>query len=202
VPPDVALHLERTWLRRVGVPAEYLDATVAPREGVGDGQGVAPESPTAAQTVERFLCNVQGWFERGGQLVLLGGVGVGKSCVLGMLAKRAYTHQVGTLYRTVAACCNLFHGDNGREIERLHTVPLLLLDDWGAEYDHSYHRPRLGEIIDERQSHKRCTAVTSNLTQEGLQEKYPDMERTWSRLFRGDRTVVLTIVGEDRRRPV
>ena len=174
-------------LADAGVPAEYRRATLA---GVN-----APLRPT----VETLLRNLPEWVREGRQLVLLGGIGVGKSCLLGLFAQAACRADLSVRYATVPQVCTWLHADSDSEFQAACRARLLLLDDWGAEYATEFHRARLAELVDARWSGNRATAVTSNLTEARLRSEYADLARVWDRLFDARRTTVLTLGGQSRR---
>ena len=174
-------------LADAGVPLEYRRVTIA---GVS-----APLRPTA----EALLRNLPEWVREGRQVILLGGIGVGKSCLLGLLAQAACRADLSVRYATVPQVCTWLHSDSDSEFQAACRARLLLLDDWGAEYATEFHRARLAELVDARWSGNRATAVTSNLTEARLRAEYADLARVWDRLFDARRTTVLTLGGQSRR---
>lgn len=81
-------------------------------------------------------------------------------------------------------------------LEACQTVPLLILDDLGAQKTTDWAAERLYEIIDERYVNLRPTVVTSNRSSTEIAETVG--ERLVSRISEDCRTVL--IVGPDRRR--
>lgn len=185
-------------LRQAQVPLEYRDVSLAPDRSRGDGGGVpASIRPVIAATTR----NIRRFVREGRQLVLLGAIGVGKSCVMGVIARAACSQRIHVRYASVPQVCALIHGDNASiHLTAMSRLPLLLLDDLGAEYGTDFNLSRLAELIEERWAGRRATVVSSNLTRERLIAEYPGMERAWDRLFDARRTQVLVIAGKSRRK--
>jgi DNA replication protein DnaC len=79
-------------------------------------------------------------------------------------------------------------------------VPLLILDDIGAEKPTEWARERLTEIIGARYDNERTTLISSNLTLPELKEHIDPIGRITSRI--SGMTIPIEYKGKDRRRPL
>lgn len=69
--------------------------------------------------------------------------------------------------------------DNSLET-RIRQTPLLVLDDLGAEYDHTWVQAKVDAIITERYNRMRATIITSNLDARDILDRY--QQRIFDRL--------------------
>lgn len=135
---------------------------------------------------------------------LLGKPGTGKTCLMAVVAwqwaRAAAEHSIrtwgvsvplmwaplwvnwATILSDLRAALNDGPARYAERMERLKEVPLLVVDDVGAERasEDSWGDERLYEVVEARSSAGRATLWTSNLTKEELRTRYPG--RTVSRL--------------------
>lgn len=120
-------------------------------------------------------------------LVLLGGVGQGKSFAacwaawqlaarvpLGALATGQSADPVRWCRATEFARLSAYSGDDRAFFEGLCKVRVLVLDDLGAETLAGVAAAHLDELIDVRISHNRRTVLTSNLVAGAFKQRYGD----------------------------
>lgn len=140
-----------------------------------------------------------------GDLYLYGGTGVGKTRLcLSLLNECADRHQVARFVRVALFLDRLrisMNGADNSEVEAqlLHnffTVPVLGMDDIGADKGSDYGRRILQTILDQRLDAGLRTIWTSNLSLDKLAEFYGD-ERLASRL--AGASLVAEVGGPDRR---
>lgn len=131
-------------------------------------------------------------------LVLLGPVGTGKSgtAVLACDAEWNRRGQAMAFWPSVELLDGL-RPDGGLSIDRLVSVPRLVVDDLGAEKPTEWAMERLYALLNRRWLDEHATIVTSNLTPDLLRDAVG--ERLYSRLV-GDGAVVVRLGGGDRRR--
>ena len=55
---------------------------------------------------------------------------------------------------------------------KLRTTSLLVLDDLGAEYDHTWVQCQVDAIVNERYNRMRSTIVTTNLSAQDIRDRY------------------------------
>jgi len=140
--------------------------------------------------IEKYLENLSDNFSRGKGLLLVGPVGVGKTCSLIVLLKgilkrtareRVVTYtsdnktegtgQIGfasTLFATSNKIFNAVFRKDEVFLSALQNVQFLFIDDFGREYFSDFAWSSFEEMIDYRYSNKLCTFVTTNLTAKAL----------------------------------
>ncbi len=145
---------------------------------------------------------------------IYGNLGVGKSYLAACVSNYFAKHQKRVVFVHVPSLLNhmkqLFNApaDMERHLRILRTVPLLVLDDLGAEPITSWSRDEvLLSILNDRLENKRKTIITSNATPEMLHKLYAIDNRGHSDEIRSarfvDRVLALTkpyeITGKNRR---
>lgn len=121
-------------------------------------------------------------------LVLLGGVGSGKTTAAAWLM---VTHR-DAKYIKMRDVANLFRagfGDDKAAFDALLTVGFLVVDELTTERDVDLGRAALHEVIDERQAKNRPTLLCANRTGQEIAERYD--ARTMDRLREGAKVVRL-----------
>jgi DNA replication protein DnaC len=119
-----------------------------------------------------------GYIERSENIFLLGPVGVGKTHLAQALGHIACRMGYDVLFTKASAMFRYIHGgraDNSleRRMKRYHTVPLLIIDDFGLKPLTPAQSDDFYEIISERYL-KRSIIFTSNRTLEDWQALFPD----------------------------
>ena len=191
------------FLKRSGVPPRYLDGSI-------EGDLV----PAAAAT---FL----GTWREGGGLILAGPPGSGKTAAAVYLLARIYWaseveveevrgeflprwaapsilfEKVRRLYAAV------FERDRSR-LRAAAKAEILVLDDWGSAYEHSWPLAELDGLVDDRWERKLATIVTTNLAgtreQGGAFAFESTAERAFSRLCGDPGPGLVVLDREDLRR--
>src|SRR5204863_2741995 len=141
----------------------------------------------------------------GDGLWLMGDVGTGKTALAMLVSKAAveagHTGAIYSLPRLLSRIRRTYDADAGEQsylefFERLTEVDLLHIDDLGAEKRSDWVLEQLYAIINERYETQRSVVVTTNLSQEALEEQIGP--RTVSRLVEicGD---PLPLFGDDMR---
>lgn len=174
------------WLTRCGVGERYWNAT---RERLRE-----PEAVLA------YLDSLPERVSAGRGLVLLGGVGVGKTAALALLAREAEGHISGAWYTTVTRLmAHLLRGtemrlewvprrgpgpyDNYAREEAVDPKcwPLLLLDEFGAAYESDYAMAAFEDYLGWRYDHRLATCVAANLTPAQIRQNqhYARMVDRW-----------------------
>lgn len=137
-----------------------------------------------------------------GNLLMFGGTGLGKThlslAVANVLLQKGYS----IIYDSVTALMHILeqeHFGRGRADEDTLTAllecDLLILDDFGAEFDTSFTRSMIYTILNSRMNARKPLIVNTNLSNTEMQEKYGD--RILSRLLSGAR--MLPFYGRDIR---
>lgn len=135
-------------------------------------------------------------------LLLYGGSGLGKTYLMQCIAKRAAEKSVPALFVTASrflrAARDSIFSRNSEELDAITDTPLLLLDDLGTEpLIEGITVEQLFVLINERQSRRLCTVISTNLTMEDIQRRYT--ERVLSRLADRRNCMMLHFEGRDVR---
>lgn len=179
---------------------------------------------------QRLLVEVRSWYSahQAGErmnLLLFGGIGAGKTGLAWGLIRQLVEDEIDRFYaipadersRTEPHLAGTFvvwrdmlgemrrmigQHDDGALIERARMVPVLALDDVGAERPTDWARDELAQLVEERYQHQRPTIVTSNYDPAELAKRlgHDDLvigQRIVSRLCDG--AVQVRFTGTDRR---
>lgn len=144
----------------------------------------------ARADIEKYLDGLTANYISGKGLLLVGPVGVGKTCslivlLMGILKRTAREQMVtyasdnkteGTgvvgfpsiLFATSNKIFNAVFRKDEVFLAALQNVKFLFIDDFGREYFSDYAWSSFEEMIDHRYSNKLCTFVTTNLTAQDL----------------------------------
>ena len=164
-------------LEQCGVYSRYQDANFASIEA----RGVPAELRQPVAVVREFARQLPAHLAAGEGLVLRGPVGTLKTTLA--VAVLQYSLKLGehamfltmpSLIDSIFSAKAVSSEDWLRFESRLRQVPLLVLDDLGAEWGSSYVTSKIDAIFAERYNRKRSTIVTTNLGSAALQSRYPD----------------------------
>ena len=136
-------------------------------------------------------------------LLLFGAPGLGKTHLSAAIAREASERGFSVVYDTAGHIFGQFEQQKfGREeeaddhVERVLSCDLLILDDLGSEMTTAFVQSALYQIINTRLMERRSTIISTNLTPEGIAQRYSP--QIASRI-EGEYTL-LPFVGEDIRR--
>ncbi len=140
--------------------------------------------------------------ERAGNLYLFGGTGLGKTHLSLAIANEVLKKGYNVIYDSAI---NLMHildqeqfrrtRESGDTLPSLLECDLLILDDFGTEFDTAFSRSMLYTIINSRVNAHKPMIVNTNLTHQEVQDRYGD--RILSRLISTSR--ILPFFGRDIR---
>jgi DNA replication protein DnaC len=127
----------------------------------------------AKDICERFAANPEGW------LLLQGGYGSGKSHLAAAIANTCVDAGIATLFMTTPDLLDHFRSTFGpsSEIpydelyERVSNIPLLVLDDLGAESPTPWSMEKLYQIINYRYNYRLPTVITTNAKLENIEPR-------------------------------
>ena len=164
-----------------------------------------PATAPVYRAVKEFVDSIGERLAEGEGLWLMGDVGTGKTTLAMLVSKAAveagHTVAIYSLPRLLSRIRRTYDAEVGEQsylefFERLTEVDLLHIDDLGAEKRSDWVLEQLYAIINERYETQRSVVVTTNLTQEDLEEQIGP--RTVSRLVEicGD---PLPLFGDDMR---
>lgn len=175
-------------------------------------RGVSFDRPPVTEINPIVVGEVRGWIEeleanleRGNGLWLMGDTGTGKTTLAMLVSKEAlkrdHTVAIYSMPKLLARIRATFDAQAGEEsyvdfFERLCEVDLLHLDDLGTEKQTDWVLEQLYALVNERYERQKSIVVTTNLTQEELEQQIG--ARTVSRLIEicGE---ALPLWGEDAR---
>ena len=149
---------------------------------------------------------VEEWTEmrkRNVGLLLWGNTGTGKSftahCIANALIEQGVPVRV---YSVVDLMMSLMNWQKRDDIlQKIRTVPLLILDDVGAERDTPFSHEQLCAIIDERGESGLPLIITTNYSVSDMEKcGDPEMQRIFDRLCA--MCVKIAVTGESRRREI
>lgn len=155
------------------------------------------------------LCRsyVQNWeqMERDNAgLLLYGNTGTGKTfmacCIANALIDRGIGALVTTMDRLIGAMRENYEANKADILERIQSIPLLVLDDLGRERSTEYVCEKIDEIVDARYTAGRPTIVTTNKTMEAMKEPQEQLKRAYDRLL--EMCAPVAVVGGSRRQEI
>lgn len=144
-----------------------------------DRRGVPSDVRTQWQRVKAFIATLDAHIHRGEGLILAGGVGTMKT-TMAIAVLRELVDQKGQGYFIpMASLLDTINGMRERHDaslqafeQKLRTTSLLVLDDLGAEYDHTWVQCKVDAIVNERYNRMRSTIVTTNLSAQDIRDRY------------------------------
>ena len=146
-----------------------------------EARGVPAELQQPVAVVREYAEKLPAHLAAGEGLVLRGPVGTLKTtlavavlqyCL--QLGERAMFLTMPSLIDSIFSAKAVSSEDWLRFESRLRQVPLLVLDDLGAEWGSGYVTSKIDAIFAERYNRKKSTIVTTNLAGQDLRSRYPD----------------------------
>lgn len=136
-------------------------------------------------------------------LLLMGKSGLGKTYLMHAMAKRLLDRGLNVLmmsaYRFLDVARKAYFSNQAGELDSLMEADVLLIDDLGSEpLMENITIVQFFNLINERQTARRGTVISTNLTVKELRERYT--ERIASRLMDKRQCTLIRFVGEDVRR--
>jgi DNA replication protein DnaC len=162
------------------------------------------ETEGTVKKVRDFVAELDSRLEQGGGLWLSGDTGTGKTTLAMLVSKEAVNrgHSVAiySLPKLLARIRRTYDAEPGGDsysafFERLTSVDLLHIDDFGAEKRSDWVLEQLYALVNERYEDERSIMLTTNLTVDKLEDQIG--RRTVSRLTETCEQVAL--FGMDRR---
>lgn len=159
-------------------------------------------NPGATNTARVY---VERWEEikaKGAGLLLMGGVGTGKSFLAGCIANALLAKKVPVLFTSFGKLVRFmttYSGDKNKCLQSLNKFDLLVLDDLGTERQSSFALELVFEIVDERVKSGLPLIVSTNLTQ---RELYEQKDVNYARIYDRITSVCAPVVlnGTSRRK--
>ena len=147
-----------------------------------------------------FATNFKNFRKKGAGLLFYGPYGTGKTylaaCIANALIDKGYTAKLTTV---ASAVNDLMDTENKTYyLEAMTGVDLLILDDFGAEYQTDFMLAKSFEIINRRYITRKPLIVTTNFSKDQLSNPDPNQHRLMSRLW--EMCLFIAIEGSDRRK--
>jgi DNA replication protein DnaC len=210
-PEDVARPCECRAQRLKRGRVRGVASAIPPRyRGVSFDRPPVSDMARSAQTegalakVREFVTELDAKLEQGGGLWLSGDTGTGKTTLAMLVSKEALNrgHSVAiySLPKLLARIRRTYDEEPGEDtysafFQRLTSVDLLHIDDFGAEKRSDWVLEQLYALVNERYEDERSILLTTNLTVDKLEDQIG--RRTVSRLTETCEQVAL--FGVDRR---
>lgn len=171
-----------------------------------DRPPVTEINPVAVGIVREWIDALDANIEQGVGLWLMGDTGTGKTTLAMLVSKEAlkrnYTVAIYSMPKLLARIRATYGAEAGEEsyvefFERLCEVDLLHIDDLGAEKQTDWVLEQLYALVNERYERQKSIVVTTNLTQDELEQQMGP--RTVSRLIEMCGENQIPLYGEDAR---
>ena len=148
----------------------------------------------------RYVDNFDTFYKDGKGLLLLGGVGTGKTYIACMIANSLIDKGYPVLVTNFARILSTLQGtfDKQNYLDSLNRFKLLVIDDLGSERDTEYAKELVFSIIDSRYRAGHPMIITTNLTlQKMATESDISYKRVYDRVL--ERCYPVEVSGESRR---
>ncbi len=166
-----------------------------------DNSGASARA-TAQIALERAQNFVQNFKTKGGNLLLLGQTGCGKTFLSNCIAKALLDDGISVIYFTASELFRVFEEQTFKknaDVADLHDqifeCDLLIIDDLGTEFPNTFTITRLFQCLNERLLRNKSTVISTNLSLLEMRDTYS--ERITSRVFSYYDTIRL--IGDDIR---
>ncbi len=181
---------------------KFLRSRYLPEERLRSFTFKADDSPKSEASV---MCRqyINRWNvvkEKGHGLLLHGSIGTGKTfyaaCIVNALIDQGIAAELTTITRLLNT---IFIENRDAELAKLNRLPLIVLDDLGAERQTDYSKEMTFTIIDERVKSRRPMVVTTNLSPADMM-KVEDLSllRTYERVLEAC-PIRVALAGRSRR---
>lgn len=169
----------------VGIPRRYYDMDF---EWLRKHGHFPKENADAYEVVKQYSDNLKSNIEAGKGLILRGPAGTGKTSIAVSLLKEVIalgkSCMMISMPNLLDTMLSLSKGDNVAFMnyeQKLRSIPLLLLDDFGAEYSKSeWVATKVDSIIIDRYNNMRSIILTTNYSENWTKDHYS--QRIYDRL--------------------
>ena len=177
----------------VGIPRRYYDMDF---EWLRKYGSFPKENSEAYAVVKHYVDNLEANLKSGKGLILRGPAGTGKTSIAVSILKEAMRLGKGCLMISMPNLLDnmltLSKGDNVAYLsyeQKLRNIPLLLLDDFGAEYSKSdWVASKVESVIIDRYNRMKPLILTTNYSETWTEKNYS--QRVYDRL-RGEYAVAI-----------
>lgn len=188
-------------LEQYGIKGRYNDMTFDRLKALG-----APvEDREVYNQAYKYGAHIRDHITNGRGLILLGPVGTGKTSIAVSILRRAieqgYNGYIISMISLLDTLQTLIKGPAEHYIKfenRIRNIPLLVLDDFGAEYSNAWVANKVESIISDRVGDRKSTIITTNLTVAQIKSSYDG--RVYDRLK--ETSFLLRFKGQSNRKPL
>lgn len=188
-------------LEQYGIKGRYNDMTFDRLKALG-----APvEDREVYNQAYKYGAHIRDHITNGRGLILLGPVGTGKTSIAVSILRRAieqgYNGYIISMISLLDTLQTLIKGPAEHYIKfenRIRNIPLLVLDDFGAEYSNAWVAKKIEAIISDRVGDRKSTIITTNLTVAQIKSSYDG--RVYDRLK--ETSFLLRFKGKSKRDPL
>ena len=180
---------------------DYFDLNVYDEDYYDPSSNLSARA-NAKIALERCQNFVQNFREKGGNLLLLGRTGCGKTFLSNCVAKALLDKGISVIYFTASELFRVFEEQTFKKNatmadihDHIFDCDLLIIDDLGTEFQNSFTTARLFQCLNERLLRNKSTIISTNLSLEELRDTYS--ERITSRVFSNYEAIKL--IGNDIR---
>ena len=174
-----------TTYAALGIPKRYYDMDF---EWLRKHGSFPKENSEAYAVVKQYVDNLEVNLKSGKGLILRGPAGTGKTSIAVSILKQAMALGKGCLMISMPNLLDnmltLSKGDNVAYLsyeQKLRNIPLLLLDDFGAEYSKSdWVASKVESVIIDRYNRMKPIILTTNYSETWTEENYS--QRIYDRL--------------------
>ena len=177
-----------------GIKDRYVDMTFDKLKA----QGAPVEDRQAYNNAFKYGVHVREHITNGRGLIMIGPVGTGKTSKAIEQGYNGYLISMTSLFDTLLT---LSKGPSEHYLKfenRIRNSPLLVLDDFGAEYASEWVQQKVASIIADRVERSKSTIITSNLSVEQIKKAYDS--RVYDRL-KGT-SFLISFKGKSQRQPL
>ncbi|QFJ55044.1 ATP-binding protein [Pseudobutyrivibrio xylanivorans] len=165
----------------------FFDLNVYDENYFEGNSGVSARA-TAQIALERAQNFVQNFKAKGGNLLLLGQTGCGKTFLSNCIAKALLDEGISVIYFTASELFKVFeeqtfkkNADMADLHDSIFDCDLLIIDDLGTEFPNNFTITKLFQCLNERLLRSKSTVISTNLSLEEMRDTYS--ERITSRVF-------------------
>lgn len=142
-------------------------------------QGVPEQSREPWRRVKTYILDITRKLDKGEGLILVGGVGTMKTTMAIAVLRALIDARNAGYFIPMSSLLDTINERRERrdssliQLEtRIRQTPLLVLDDLGAEYDHTWVQCKVDAIVAERYNRMKSTIITSNLAPADIKDRY------------------------------
>lgn len=167
--------------------------------------GAPPEDKEAYNNAFKYSLHLSGHIRNGKGLILMGPVGTGKTSlaisILRQAIEQGYNGYLISMMSLLDTLLILSKGPAEHYLKfenRIRNCPLLVLDDFGSEYDNKWVSSKVDSIISDRVERGKATIITTNLSVQQIKKCYDS--RIYDRLK--ETSFILSFKGKSKRDPL